>query len=92
MVDFTKEIQRRRICLIASHFQMPHSSQCHQLPTSTSPTTPTTSIFSKETFSENAPCLWNFFKYCTKVFLARGTSTNSMQFNNSPYFITLFTQ
>ena len=63
--------------LLLSH--APHSTSCHRLPLFTSPTIPTPSISPQKALSENAPCLRNFRKYCTKTHLACGISANMIQ-------------
>ena len=64
----------------SSCFRTPlHSTSCHRLPLFTSPTIPTPSISPQKALSENAPCLRNFRKYCTKTFSACGTSANIIQ-------------
>ena len=66
-----------RRSLLLSH--APHSTLCHRLSLFTSPTIPTPSIFPRKTLSENASRLRNFRKYCTKMYLACGTSANITQ-------------
>ena len=66
-----------RHSILLSH--APHSTSCHRLPLFTSPTIPTPSIFPRKTLSENASRLRNFRKYCTKMYLACGTSARITQ-------------